>query len=94
MGIMWSQRLIIDGWMLKVRCNRDVRRWSGVHGVTSVPYSDQDGGTTVSAVNAASTEPEVERSIVDNDTANNMFGIESFVELGQQCVNGDVHGGE
>ena len=39
-GIIWSQHSIIGGWMLKVRCDRDVQRWSSVHSVTSVPCAE------------------------------------------------------
>ena len=54
-----------------------------MYGVTSVPYAEL-GVTTESqaTVNSASTEPRVEYSVVHRGTDNNMFGVNSFVELG------------
>ena len=67
-GMMWSQRSIIDGWTLKARCESEVRH-SGIHCVTSVPYADQDGGATVDTETGELLKRSVMRAI-DQDHPN------------------------
>ena len=64
-----------------------------MYGVTSVPYAEL-GVTTESqaTINSTSTEPTVEYSVVDSGTNNNMFGINSFVELGDTDMRISVGG--
>ena len=92
-GMVWSQRKSFDVWCCRRGFDRDVQLYSDTYGVKSVPYAGLDITTTSQAtVNAASTEPTVEYSVVDSGTDNNMFGVNSFVELGNTNMRIPVGG--
>ena len=91
-GTMWSQRKTFDALCWQRRFDEGVRQHSDVYGVTSVLYVDQDIIDHTVAVNAASTEPTVEHSVVDSGIDNKMFGVNSFVELGDMDMRISVGG--
>ena len=66
-------------------------RYSDMYGVTSVPY-EQSVSEPHRTVNSASTKPTVEYSFVDSDIYNNMFGVNSFVQLGDTDMRISVGG--
>ena len=64
-----------------------------MYGVTSVLYAELSVTAEPQAtVNSASTELTVEVSLVDSGTDNNMFGVNSFVELGDTDMRISVGG--
>ena len=64
-----------------------------MYGVTGVPYAELSVTAEPQvSVNSASTEPTVEYSVVDSDTDNNMFDVNSFVELGDTDMRISVGG--
>ena len=92
-GMMWSQRKSFDLWCWRRSFDREVQRYSDMYGVTSVPYAELSVTAEPQAtVNSASTEPTVEYSVVDSGTDNNMFGVNSFVELGDTDMRISVGG--
>ena len=90
---MWSQRKSFDLWCWRRSFDREVHRYSDMYGVTNVLYAELSVTAEPQAtVNSASTEPTVEYSVVDSGTDNNMFGVNSFVELGDTDMRISVGG--
>ena len=91
---MWSQRKSFNLWCWRRSFDREAHWYSDMYGVTSVPHAELSVTADPQAtVNSASTKPTVEYSVVDSGTDNNMFGVTSFVELGDTHIVKKIYKG-